>query len=169
MSLVRRAVAGAFAGAVGTAAMDLLLYSRYRRDDGKDSFWRWESSGGVMTWDEASAPGQVGKKLEQLVTRRLPPDSWARATTNLTHWATGMGWGIQYGALAPRTARHPRIGALALGPAAWLSSYVLLPPLKVYKPIWAYDARTLADDLSAHVVYGIATAAAFAALTGEKS
>jgi hypothetical protein len=169
VSLVRRATAGAVAGAVGTAAMDLLLYSRYRRDDGKDSFWRWEFAAGVMSWDEASAPGQVGKKLEQLVTRRQPPDNWARATTNLTHWATGIGWGIQYGTLARKAARHSRIGALALGPTAWISSYVVLPPLKLYKPIWAYDARTLADDLSAHLVYGIATAAAFAALNREKS
>ncbi len=169
MSVARGAAAGALAGAVGTAAMDLLLYSRYRRDDGTDSFWRWDSAGGVTSWDEASAPGQVGKKLEQLVTRRPPPDNWARSTTNVTHWATGIGWGIQYGALAAKSARHPHIGALALGAAAWLSSYVVLPPLKLYKPIWAYDARTLADDLSAHLLYGTATAAAFAALTRENS
>ena len=103
MSVARGAAAGALAGAVGTAAMDLLLYSRYRRDDGKDSFWRWDSAGGVTSWDEASAPGQVGKKLEQLVTRRPPPDNWARSTTNVTHWATGIGWGIQYGALAAKS------------------------------------------------------------------
>ena len=31
MSFTRRVVAGACAGAAGTAAMDLLLYRRYRR------------------------------------------------------------------------------------------------------------------------------------------
>jgi hypothetical protein len=57
------------------------------------------------------------------------------------------------------------INALALGPSAWLSSYAILPLAKVYKPIWEYDARTLGDDLSAHLVFGTATSAAFAVLT----
>jgi hypothetical protein len=30
----------------------------------------------------------------------------------------------------------------------------------VYKPIWSYDLKTLWQDLSAHVVYGSATATA---------
>ena len=105
MSLIRRVAAGALAGAAGTAAMDLLLYRRYRREDGKESFWQWEFAGDVMSWDEASAPGQVGQKLERAITGQPPPDSWARTTTNLTHWATGIGWGVQYGALATRTFR----------------------------------------------------------------
>lgn len=158
---------GAVAGAVGTAAMDLLLYRRYRRAGGTDSLWRWELAGGVMRWDEASAPGQLGQKLERFVTGRPPPDSWARTTTNLIHWATGIGWGLQYGALASRTSRHPWIRALALGPVAWLAGYAVLPLAHVYKPIWDYDARTLGEDLSVHLVFGTATSAVFAALSRE--
>jgi hypothetical protein len=37
-----------------------------------------------------------------------------------------------------------------------------------YKPIWAYDAQTLANDLSAHLVFGSTTSAVFAALTRER-
>jgi hypothetical protein len=169
VGLVRHLAAGAVAGALGTVAMDLLLYQRYRRDGGKDSLQRWELAAGVSTWEEASAPGQVGQKLERLVTRRPPPDSWARSTTNLVHWATGIGWGIQYGVLASRTSRHPVVRALALGPVAWLTSYAILPLAGVYQPIWDYDARTLGDDLSAHLVFGSVTAAVFAALTREGS
>jgi hypothetical protein len=33
-----------------------------------------------------------------------------------------------------------------------MSGYVILPLAGLYKPIWEYDARTLADDLSAHLV-----------------
>jgi hypothetical protein len=117
-----------------------------------------------MSWEEASAPGKMGEKLERLVIGRSPPDSWARATTNLMHWATGIGWGVQYGVLAATTARHPWIRALALGPVAWGASYVILPVAGVYQPIWKYDARTLAEDLSAHLVFGGATSASFAAL-----
>ena len=167
---IRRLAVGALSGALGTAAMDLLLYRRYRRDGGKDSAWRWESAEGVTTWDEASAPGQLGEKVERLVTQRQPPDRWARPTTNLVHWATGAGWGLQYAAaLAVRPSKHPVRRALALGPAAWLSGYVLLPLAGVYKPIWDYDARTLGKDLSAHLLYGATTSAAFAVLTRKES
>jgi hypothetical protein len=164
-----RLVLGAVAGAVGTAAMDLVLYRRYRRAGGKDSLWQWESAEGITGWDEASAPGQLGQKLEQFVTGRPPANSWARSTTNVMHWATGIGWGLQYGALTTRTSRHPWVRALALGPVVWLSGYVVLPLAKVYKPIWDYDARTLGDDLSAHLVYGAATSAVVAALTRPKA
>src|SRR3954470_10798497 len=90
--LGQRLIVGAVAGAVGTAAMDLLLYRRYREGGGKDSLWHWEFAGGVTSWDEASAPGQLGRKAERFVTRRPPPDRWARTTTNVVHWATGIGW-----------------------------------------------------------------------------
>jgi hypothetical protein len=165
MRLLRNLVAGALAGAVGTAAMDLLLYDRYRRDGGKVGFWRWEFAGEIMSWDDASAPGQLGQKALRFATRRAPPDEWARATTNVVHWATGVGWGAQYGALASVIPGHPWARALALGPVVWLSGYVVLPLAKVYKPIWEYDARTLGEDLSAHTVYGGVVSAVFAALT----
>jgi hypothetical protein len=169
VSLPRRVAAGALAAAAGTAAMDLLLYRRSRNDGGKDSLLQWEFASGVTSWDEASAPGQVGQKLERAVTGQQPPESWARTTTNFMHWAMGIGSGVQYGALAGRTARHPWLRALALGPTVWLSGYAILPLAKVYKPIWEYDTRTLAKDLSAHLVYGTVTAAVFAVLTRDRA
>ena len=165
MRLLRSLAAGALAGAIGTAAMDLLLYQRYRRDGHKDGLWRWESAADVRSWDDASAPGQLGRKALRLATGHEPPDEWARATTNIMHWATGVGWGVQYGALASTTSRYPLVRALALGPVVWLSGYIVLPLANVYKPIWEYDARTLGDDLSAHLVYGAVVSSAFAALT----
>jgi hypothetical protein len=165
MKLGRSLVAGALAGAVGTAAMDYTLYRRYRADGGTQSFWQWEFAEGVKSWDQASAPGQLGRKVERLVTQQEPEDAWARSTTNIVHWATGIGWGIQYGALAALLPRYSWLRAFALGPTAWLSGYVVLPLAGVYEPIWKYDAQTLRDDLSAHLAYGAATSAAFAALT----
>jgi hypothetical protein len=168
MKLLRNLATGAIAGTVGTAAMDLLLYERYRRHGGKDGLWRWEFAGDVMSWEDASAPGQLGRRALRTLIGHEPPEEWARATTNVVHWATGVGWGIQYGAVANITSRHPWVRALALGPVAWLSGYVVLPLAKVYKPIWKYDTRTLADDLSAHLVYGSATSAAFAAIATRR-
>ncbi len=167
MNLLRNVVAGALAGVAGTAAMDQLLYARFRGDGGKDGFWDWEFAGSVMSWDDASAPGQLGRKALRQLTGHEPPDEWARPTTNVVHWATGIGWGLLYGALASTTSRHPWARALGLGPAAWLSGYVILPLAKVYKPIWKYDTKTLANDLSAHILYGTAVSTAFWALSGE--
>ena len=164
MNLVRLLAAGAAAGAVGTVAMDLLWYRRYRREQGKEEFVPWEFAQDVTGWESASAPGQVGKKVEEVVLRRTPPDAWARPTTNVVHWATGIGWGINL-ALAQLIMPRARWLSLALGPVAWLTSYTVLPLLKVYKPIWTYDARTLGKDLSAHLVYGTVAAASFALLT----
>jgi hypothetical protein len=166
MRLIQNVVAGALAGAAGTAAMDLLLYSRYGRDGGNESFSQWEFASDVGSWEQASAPGRVGEKALHAVLKRQPPNEWARATTNIVHWATGIGWSVQYGALASLTARRRWLRAIALGPAVWLSGYVLLPLAKVYKPIWEYDAQTLAKDLSAHMVYGAVASATFAALGG---
>lgn len=162
-----RALRGAIAGAVGTAAMDLLLYRRYRRGGGTDPFWRWELAADVQTWADASAPGQVGRKVTFALTGQEPPDRWARTATNVVHWATGIGWAAQFGVLAGGRAaarRQPWLGALAFGPAVWLSGYVILPLAGVYRPIWEYDAKTLADDLGAHLVFGATTGTALALL-----
>jgi hypothetical protein len=164
MKLMRNLAAGVVAGAVGTGVMDLLLYTRYRREGGTDSLWRWEFADSVTNWDQASAPGQLGYMALRAVTDKRPPDEWARPTTNLMHWVTGVGWGVQYGAVASMVGGHALLRAVALGPAAWLSGYVLLPVAKVYKPIWEYDGRTLAKDLSAHLVYGATAAGTFAVL-----
>lgn len=72
MSFLRKVAAGAVAGAVGTSAMDLLLFARYRRDGGKERLWRWELAGDVMSWDDASAPGQLGRKALRQVTGHDP-------------------------------------------------------------------------------------------------
>lgn len=155
---------GAAAGAVGTAAMDVLWFLRYERGGGEDGFWAWETGATVAKWDDASAPGQLGKRIVEGVLQRELPDRWARTSNNAVHWLTGLGWGALYGILAGSTAR-PRVRwGLAYGSVVWLTSYVLLPAAKLYKPLWEYDAATLGKDFSAHLVYGAGTAAAFAAL-----
>jgi hypothetical protein len=165
MKLLRNIGAGALAGAAGTLALDLVQYARYRRGDGKEGLWRWEFASDVLSWDSAPAPGQLARKAFHEVTGEEPPNEWARPATNVVHWATGVGWGAAYGALAAATSSHAWARSLALGPVVWLSGYVVLPLAKVYKPIWDYDAKTLADDLSGHLVYGSVTSATFRALT----
>jgi hypothetical protein len=163
-SLVKAAVRGAAAGALGTAAMDLVEFRRYRLGGGTERLIAWETAEGVKKWEDASAPGQLGKRVAEGITGRELSDRWARSTTNLVHWATGLGWGAQFGLLDGVFRRHRFALSALLGPTAWLTGYVILPFAKVYKPIWEYDAATLTKDLSAHLAYGSVTAAGFGLL-----
>jgi hypothetical protein len=164
---VRRArsvVLGAAAGAAGTAAMDLVWFVRYRRGGGRQGLLAWETAEDVGKWDDASAPGQLGRKVVRAVIGRDLPDEWARPMTNLVHWTTGIAWGTGYGLVAELTGRGAWKRGLAFGTLVWLTDYVVLPLAGVYKPIWEYDAKTLAKDLSAHLAYGATLGVSFAGL-----
>lgn len=165
VSLFGTIARGKLAGAVGTVAMDSLLYWRYRRAGGEDGFADWEFATGVKDWSSASAPAQVGKRLAaDLLHWELPPEA-AAPTTNIVHWATGIGWGGMY-ALATRSKQpHHLVPGLLFGAGVWATSYAVLPRFGVYQPIWEYDGDVLWRDLSAHLVYGVVTAAAFRALS----
>jgi hypothetical protein len=63
-------------------------------------------------------------------------------------------------------SRRSRVGyGLPFGAAVWAGGHIVLPRLGVYEPIWKYDGKTLEKDLSAHPVFGSATAAAFSLLS----
>ncbi|MGH3782116.1 MAG: hypothetical protein ACRDR6_30010 [Pseudonocardiaceae bacterium] len=158
-------VRGAAAGAVGTAAMDLLWFSRYRHNGGDGRFVDWEFSTGLSSWDEAPASAQFGRRLiHGLLQRELPPER-ARLVNNIVHWATGVGCSAAFGLVSGSfPIRHRWWHGLILGAGVWVQSYVVLVPAKLYKPIWEYDAETLWKDLSAHLVYGLATATTFRVL-----
>jgi hypothetical protein len=158
-------VRGLVAGAVGTAAMDAYLFAQYRRGGGDERFENWELSAGLSDWEHAPAPALVGKRLvEGLFQVQLPPSS-ARLVNNVTHWGFGIVSGAGYGVVAG-SLPDPRVRyGLPFGASVWASGYVILPAAKLYEPIWKYDTKTLAKDLSTHLVYGLATATAFRLLS----
>jgi hypothetical protein len=162
VGVVSAVVAGAVAGALGTAAMDLLWYGRYRRGGGSSGFVDWDTSSDLQGWDDAPAPAKVGRRVaEAALHRELPADA-ARLTNNVVHWSTGVGWGAVFGmASATVTWRRWWFGPV-FGALVWLSSYGVLVPAGLYEPPWKYDPRTLWQDLSAHQVYGLTTAEVFA-------
>lgn len=173
-SVVRRGITplgavarGVVAGAVGTAAMDALLFARYRRGGGDSEFADWEFSSGLSNWDQAPAPAQVGKRLvEGLFGRKLRPER-AALVNNVTHWAFGLFGGAQYGLVA-ESLRSPRVRyGLPFGAGVWATGYVVLPAAHLYEPIWDYDPKTLAKDLSAHLVYGLGTSATLRLLSAS--
>ena len=156
---------GLAAGAIGTAAMDSFLYEQYKRGGGESKAKDWEFSAGLSNWEDAPAPAQVGRRLvEGLFGIELSPKC-APLVNNLTHWTYGILSGAQYGILAPSLKRAKIRYGLPFGAVLWASGYVILPAARLYRPIWDYDAKTLAKDLSAHCVYGLATATALRVLS----
>jgi hypothetical protein len=157
-------VKGALAGAVGTLAMDLLWYRRYRRDGGDDGFMDWEFSAGTTSYEQAGAPAQVGKRVVEGYLQRELPDESARTMNNAMHLLTGVAWGTVHGIAAASIGRPRTLHGLATGATAWAASYATLAPAGVYKPMWEYAPAVLWTDLSAHLVFGLGTGLAFSAL-----
>ena len=103
----------------------------------------------------------MGKRLYEGFFRRELPDHRAALVNNAMHWGYGILNAVPYAVLSgsgpdPKVRFGPPFGA-----GVWATSYVVLPAAGLYKPIWEYDARVLAKDLSAHLVFGLTTAAVF--------
>ena len=72
-------VIGGFAGAVGTLAMDLVLYARQRPDNPKQRFWDYETGADIEDWSDVSAPGKIGHRIANTLLRKpLPPEAARR-------------------------------------------------------------------------------------------
>ena len=163
MGVLASIIRGVEASAVGTLAMDAVLYRRYRNGGGRAAFAAWESSEGVESWEGAPAPALVAKQLvERVIAREVPP-RYVRLLNNVTHWGFGLTTGAGYGLIVGSRKSKVRYGP-PFGAAVWAGGYVVLPRLGVYREIWKYDLETLEKDLSAHLVFGTATAAAFSLL-----
>jgi hypothetical protein len=165
MTPIGALVRGLVAAAIGTAAMDTYLFLQYRREGGESSARDWELSAGLTSWDDAPAPALVGKRLTEGLFQVELPASSVPLVNNLTHWGFGIANGAVYG-IVVGSLPEPKVAyGLPYGATVWANSYVVLPAAKLYKPIWEYDVKTLAKDLSAHLVYGLTTAAAFRVLS----
>jgi hypothetical protein len=161
-------VRGVLAGAAGTAIMDAVWYARYRRDGGTSGFPEWETAAGLDSFEGAPAPAQVGRRVvEGLLQRELKPQA-ARLLTNVVHWGYGIAWGAAYGIVAGSTRRPRATDGLLFGPIVWSTAYLVLPPTGVYQPMRHYDAKTLWKDASAHLAFGVGTAAIFKLLAGRR-
>jgi hypothetical protein len=157
--LIRDAALGVAAGAAGTAAMTGYqeLAVRLRSDGGGST----EPQTDEERWEEAPAPAKLVRKASLAAADRdIDPDR-IPLLTNVMHWLYGSAWGAGF-ALVHRRIRGPVAAeGVAFGTAIWALGYAQLVPLGIYKPPWRYSAKALAKDLSYHLVYGAATAAAF--------
>jgi hypothetical protein len=141
---------GLLAGIAGTAAMT--AYQELLADNGDSK---------KPTWEDAPAPAQVARRIlkglfhEDVSADRIP------LLTNLMHWAYGTGWGGVYGLVQGTVRANPVLNGLLFGTSVWGMSYAQLVPMGIYEPPWTYPAKTVAKDLSYHLVYGLGVAAAF--------
>jgi hypothetical protein len=153
-------VTGVVAGVAGTAMMTAYqsLVSRVRSGASGNG-----SNGQPRRWKDAPALAQVGRRVvKQTLGAKVPLDR-AAVLGNAVPWAYGVAQGLGYGAvrsLAPGLPRFPL--GIAFGTAIWGASYLVLPRMGIYKPVTKYPPRTLALDLSYHLVYGLSVASAFA-------
>jgi len=151
---------GTAAGLVGTACMDTVRFLRQRRSGGERNPLRWEFAP-VPTWQEAPDPGQVGKRLIEGFTQRELPDAAAWPVSTFMHWSYGAANGALYGVVVGSLRKPCGLYGVPFGALVWISDYITLPIAGLYKPIWKYDAKTLADDLGPHLAYGAGTGAVF--------
>jgi putative membrane protein len=98
------------------------------------------------------------------VGRPLPDDRGAQALGGkIIHYVYGTLWGAAF-ALAARTfaPRAPLAAGLGFGVVLWvLSDEMLVPLFKLSHPPTRYPATSHAKGLASHLVYGVATDAAW--------
>jgi len=86
---------------------------------------------------------------------------WAWLTSTVAHSAYGSSAAVLYDILAGSVPKPRPWYGLPFGAAVWVTGFIVLPESGLYKPIWEYDAKTLAWDLSAHLAYGAGTGTTF--------
>jgi uncharacterized membrane protein YagU involved in acid resistance len=114
--------------------------------------------------DDEPAPAQVGRRVLEGVFGIEVAERHVLLLTHAVHWTYGIAWGGVYGVVLGTVDVYWLWAGLVFGTAVWLAGYAVLPALKVYEPIWTYGPKTLAVDLSYHLVYGLGVAITFATL-----
>ena len=112
-------------------------------------------------WERAPAPARVGRLLVQTVLRRDVPPERIHFFTNAVHWGFGTMMGGVYGLVQGKVPAKPALSGPLFGLGVWAQSYATLVPMGLYKPPWQYPAKSIAKDVSYHLVYGAGTAAGY--------
>ena len=139
---------GLVAGAAGTGVMTAYQLAVAKAMDSGSSY----------------TPAEVGKCVIEGVLGREVPEERMEALNNVVHALYGTSWGPVYG-IVQSSLRLPRLRhGVAFAALVWAASLVELPVLRLAPPVWEMPPETVALDFSYHLAYGLAVAAAYAAL-----
>lgn len=156
-ALLRGLLGGGGGTALMTAYQELI-------QSGEESGNDKEPQSEAERWQEAPVPAQVGKRiLEGMFQRRVSADRIPMLTTAM-HWLYGTTQGGVYGLVQGTLRANPIASGLLFGAGVWGLSYLQLVPMGIYEPPWRYPAKTLAVDLSYHLVYGVGVAGTYEAV-----
>ena len=158
---------GIGAGLIGTTGMtalqELAILTRKVRSSGAAP----ARQDGDDPWSHAPAPAQVAKRILETVFHREVHADRITLLTNVTHWGYGTGLGVMYALVQRRLpfASRPLVRGPLYGTGAWAMSYAMLVPMGLYEPPWHYPAKTIAKDLSYHLVFGAGCATGYRLLS----
>ena len=158
MSALSSSIRGVGASAAGTLAMDALLYRRYRGGGGRPRSSVGDLDG-VGSWDGAPAPALVAKRVLETVTKHDVPSRYARTSTTSRTGVSVSPPGRPTG--CARVAQAQRLVRAAVR-GRGLGRRIRRPAGARRLPAdRKYGLKTVEKDLSAHLVFGAATAATY--------
>ena len=148
------AMRGATAGTLGVVAMVGVI----------TTLRRWLLSSEQLASSQTH-PEKMVQRLSDIVGTGTLEDRDRRRLGDAVHFGYGAMWGIVLDRLSrSREVRISRDG-LALGLGLWAFGFnVLLPALGAHPGTWTWRRREFVLTLSAHVAYGLTTAAALRGL-----
>jgi hypothetical protein len=159
LGVVARGVA---AGLIGTAAMTTWqeINAKLKKRAMVDVGERYRED--VDPWEKAPAPAQVAKRMLEALFKLEVPAARIPLFTNAVHWGYGTALGGVYALVESSVRSRPGLHGALFGMGVWTMSYATLVPMGLYKPPWRYPAKTIAKDVSYHLVYGTGVGAGYA-------
>jgi hypothetical protein len=139
---------------------------------------------GIVAGFAGTAAMTVSSTVEAKLRGRAPSSAPARATAkvlgikefedeiaearfnDISHWGYGTSWGVLRG-LLDAAGLSPRAATAAHGAAIYGAAQVTLPALDIAPPSVFWGKEEVAIDAFHHLVYAVATGAAYAALNGR--
>jgi hypothetical protein len=151
-SLLRDLGVGAFAGAVGTAAMTIAQGAEFVLTDAEPS----------------SSPSQVLDTLKRRTGRDHLKRKHRRAANQAMHWLYGTSWGIPYGVVAGHTKVAPELSGPVFGLLVWTAALAHEPALGLADVPWKRSLQSLGSEAFFHLIYGIGAGAAVRAVRNAR-
>lgn len=123
------------------------------------------SAAGLQTRKDEPSTETAARLAYESVTDAEPSKQTRERMGQAVHWLYGIAVGALYGALRSRFPSSPVVAGLGYGTALWLlGDEIAVPVLGLAEGPTAHRPAVHAQSFGAHLVYGLATAAATRAL-----